>query len=205
MAGTGPPPKPVERRQRRNVRTTTERAGAGLVALPDGQIDAPPAPSGLLKATREDWATFWASPLGSLVVPADFPALRRLFCLYDERFRAYRGLRQTGRLVETEKGSALNPLASYLKGIDAEVRLLEDRFGLSPIARLRLGVALGEAAKSLEELNRSLDADDDDHDDADPRRRVVESAALPGRRVVAADAGPEDLPARPSAAGSRRG
>jgi P27 family predicted phage terminase small subunit len=180
MAGTGPPPKPVDKRQRRNQRTSTERTGVGLVALPGGQLDPPPAPSGLLKATREDWAAFWASPLGALVVLADVPALRRLFTLYDERARAYRGLRQVGRLVETEKGATLNPLAGFLKACDAEIRLLEDRFGLSPIARLRLGVALGEAAKSLDELNRSLDADDDTNDPGDdPRRRVVESASRP--------------------------
>jgi P27 family predicted phage terminase small subunit len=192
MAGNGPPPKPADQRQRRNQRTTTERAGAGLVALPGGKVDRPSAPSGLLKATREDWAAFWSSPLGALVVPADVPALRRLFTLYDERARAYRGLRQVGRLLETEKGTALNPLAGYLKSCDAEVRLLEDRFGLSPISRLRLGVALGEAAKSLDELNRSLDADDDTDEQpaADPRVRVVESTA----GAVAADAGPAGVP-----------
>src|SRR6266536_4594907 len=145
MAGNGPPPKPAEQRQRRNERTTTERAGAGLVALPGGKVEPPPAPSGLLKATREDWATFWTSALATLVTLADRPALRRLFTLYDERSRAYRGLREFGRLIDLEHGGKLNPLASYLKACDAEIRMLEDRFGLSPISRLRLGVALGEA------------------------------------------------------------
>lgn len=200
MAGTGPPPKPADKRQRRNERTSTERAGVGLVALPGGRLDPPFAPSGLLKATREDWTAFWSSPLGALVVAADVPALRRLFTLYDERARAYRGLRQAGRLVETDKGAALNPLAGYLKSCDAEVRLLEDRFGLSPIARLRLGVALGEAAKSLDELNRSLDADEpDDESAADPRRRVVESTARP----AAADAGAPGVPVDRAVPGSR--
>jgi P27 family predicted phage terminase small subunit len=191
MAGTGPPPKPAERRQRRNERTSTDRAGVGLVAITGGKLDPPPAPAGLLKRTREDWAAFWASPLGTLVVAADVPALRRLFTLYDERARAYRGLREFGRLIDLEHGGKLNPLAGYLKSCDAEIRLLEDRFGLSPIARLRLGVALGEAAKSLDELNRSLDADDhDDEPASDPRHRVVESTS----RSAAADAGPSGVP-----------
>jgi P27 family predicted phage terminase small subunit len=191
MAGTGPPPKPAERRQRRNERTSTERAGVGLVALPGGKVDPPPPPAGLLKATRQDWAEFWASPLGALIVAADVPALRRLFTLYDERARAYRGLREFGRLIDIEHGGKLNPLAGYLKACDAEVRLLEDRFGLSPIARLRLGVALGEAAKSLDELNRSLDADDPDDEPAgDPRVRVVDAASGP----AAADPRPAGVP-----------
>jgi P27 family predicted phage terminase small subunit len=174
---SGPPPKPAERRQRRNERTSTERAGVGLVALPGGKIEPPSAPTGLLKASREDWAAFWRSPLGSLVVEADYPALRRLFTLYDERFRAYQGFRKA-RLVAGSMGqTVLSPLFAAMKSMDAEIRALEDRFGLSPIARLRLGVALGEAAKSLEELNRGLDDDLDDEPAADPRVRVVESTA----------------------------
>jgi len=158
----------------------------GLVALPGGKVDPPPAPSGLLKATREDWSGFWASPLASLVIPADLPALRRLFTLYDERLRAYQGYRK-GRLVAGSMGQpVLNPLFAAMKSADAEIRALEDRLGLSPIARLRLGVALGEAARSLDELNRSLDADDDADDPAgDPRHRVVESTSQP----AAADPG----------------
>jgi P27 family predicted phage terminase small subunit len=203
---SGPPPKQPDRRQRRNERTATERAGVGLVALPGGKVDPPPPPTGLLKATREDWSGFWESPLASLVVPADVPALRRLFALYDERLRAYQGYRRQ-RLAPGSMGQpTLNPLFGAMKGMDAEIRALEDRFGLSPIARLRLGVALGEAAKSLDELNRSLDADDDpDEPDADPRARLVEPAASPARRVVTADARPAGVPPHPPAAGPRRG
>ncbi len=169
--------------------------------MPFGKVEPPPAPSGLLKATREDWATFWTSALATLVTLADRPALRRLFTLYDERSRAYRGLREFGRLIDLEHGGKLNPLASYLKACDAEIRMLEDRFGLSPISRLRLGVALGEAAKSLDELNRSLDADDDpDEPTADPRVRVVESTG----GSVAADAGSAGVPVDRAVPGPRR-
>lgn len=176
----GPPPKQPDRRQGRGERTSTKRAGVGLVALPGGKVEEPPPPAGLLKITRQDWAAFWASPLGALVVPADLPALRRLFTLYDERARAYQGYRKQ-RLAPGSMGQpALNPLFAAMKAMDAEIRMLEDRFGLSPIARLRLGVALGEAAKSLDELNRSLDADDADDESADdPRVRVVESTSRP--------------------------
>jgi P27 family predicted phage terminase small subunit len=192
MAGTGPPPKPGERRQRRNVRTSTSRAGAGLVALPTGTVEPPSAPTGLLKPTREAWAALWQTPLAALLTPADRPALERLFTLYDERVRAYRGLRSIGRLVEGEKGVTLNPLASYMKACDAEVRHLEDRFGLTPMARLRLGVQLGEAAKSLEDLNQSLDGDDADDDEpvADPRVRVVDATGGSAPADLGSQGGP---------------
>jgi P27 family predicted phage terminase small subunit len=176
---SGPPPKQSERRQRRNERTSTERAGVGLVALEGGKVEAPPPAPGLLKASRASWERFWSSPLAPLTIPADLPALERLWSLYDERARAYRGYRHE-RLVEGSQGQpVLNPLAAAMKAMDAEIRALEDRFGLTPMARLRLGVQLGEAARSLEDLNRSMDDDDpgDADEDVDPRVRVVEPAA----------------------------
>jgi len=34
---------------------------------------------------------------------------------------------------------------------------LEDRFGLNPLARIKVGLGLGEVAKTLEELNSAVD------------------------------------------------
>jgi P27 family predicted phage terminase small subunit len=171
----GPPPKPPDRRQGRGARTSTKRAGAGLVALPAGKVEAPPPPAGLLKATRDAWERFWGSSLASLVVPdTDLLALRRLWTLYDERARALNGYRKA-RLVRGSMGQvALSPLARVIEACDAEIRALEDRFGLTPMARLRLGVQLGEAARSLEDLSAALD-DEGDQETAgqDPRRLLV--------------------------------
>ena len=166
-----PPRKPDVRRQD----TRTVRAGAGL-ALVQATAVVPAAPAGLLVETRDAWAVFWGSELAArLVLPTDRPAVRRLFTLYDERARAlsaYRAERlttgSTGQLV-------LSPMAKMIQVCDGEIRQLEDRFGLTPLSRLRLGVTLGEAARSLEELNRSL-ADDPD-EDVDPRLGVVDAAA----------------------------
>jgi hypothetical protein len=161
----------------------------------------------LLKATREDWVEFWRSPLGSLAVPADIPAVRRLFTLYDERTRAYNGYRRKRLVLGGNKQQALNPLLAAMGMLDKEIRALEDRFGLTPMARLRLGVALGEAARSLEDLNRGLDDDPDDDagEDADPRVRVVESAAQAQGRIAATDARPADRTVGRTESRPRRG
>ena len=163
---SGPPPKPTERRQRRNI-------GPRLGLVSSAPATAPPAPSGLLKATREAWDALWASPLAQFLDPVtDGPVLRRLWSLYDERERAYRGYRRA-RLVEGSQGQlVLNPLGRLMMQMDAEIRQLEDRIGLSPRARLQLGITLGEAARSLADLNRALEIDDDD-DDADPRLYAI--------------------------------
>jgi hypothetical protein len=64
----------------------------------------------------------------------------------------------------------LNPLTKQLGAVDAEIRQLEDRFGLSPRAAMALGIIFTDLHKNLDELNREANADDDDQDEEeDPR------------------------------------
>lgn len=128
MTGTrGPISKDPEKRRRRNK----EPAARQLPPLP---ADTPPPaaekktprpkkaeipPLGLgrnvLKSTHDWWKTVWASPMAGEWIASDVPALRRLASLLDLSAR----------------GEAKATLLS-------EIRQLEDRFGLSPMARLRL-------------------------------------------------------------------
>ena len=50
---------------------------------------------------------------------------------------------------------------------DAEIRSLEDRLGMTPKARLQLGVEFGKAVKTLDDLNKTLNADEEE----DPRKQ----------------------------------
>lgn len=157
---------------------------AAVLAL-HAKGEPPEPPAGLLVATREAWAGFWTSPLAALVIPADLPSLRRLFELYDERARAWRGYRRH-RLVEGSQGQpVINPLAKAAAAFDAEVRQLEDRFGLTPAARLKLGIRLGRAAKSLEDLARELDGEPSEldrlRDKARERYRNLQTTSLDPR------------------------
>jgi hypothetical protein len=75
----------------------------------------PATPVGLSPAIGRWWRLVWASPMAAVWLAADVPALERLARLLDKR----------------ERGSG--PAAEL-----AEIRQLEDRFGLSPLARRRL-------------------------------------------------------------------
>ena len=151
--------KPAEKRQGRGTRD----AGVLTVAA------ATPVPTADLswrEGTVERWVGFWQSGLASQVEPSDVPALRRLFWLYDEVDRIKDALEDTGRVVAGSQGQPRpNPLYKQVSEFQAEARQLEDRFGLSPRARLQLGIALGAAHASLDALNERLQAkvvDDDD-------------------------------------------
>ena len=162
----GPGPKNSERRQRAN------RAPSLHVVVGGGpKVVAPPPQKHWLQQTREAWAAYWSSDLAQVIDPAtDGPAVLRLFTLHDERERAYRGYRKKRVVTGSRRQQVTNPLARVMIALDAEVRQLEDRLGLTPRARLQLGVTYGEAARSLEAMNHALEADyGADADEEDPR------------------------------------
>lgn len=159
----GPQPKDPNRRQRRNTGAVVPFRTAGVVI-------APPLPPGFLVATRDLWQSFWKSPLGQAVeAKSDIGAIGRLFTLMDERERAYRAYRKQRVIHGSQGQKVISPMARAMSVFDAEIRQLEDRFGMTPRARLQLGIQFGEAAKSLAELNRMLEEDHQENEDTDPR------------------------------------
>lgn len=163
MAGRGPAPKDPEQRQRRNAPKALAVVAPGVEAA----MEVPQPPGGLLKRTRDRWAAYWESPVAKLADPvSDLTALERLFRLYDDLERGNATVAKQGHMVTGSQGQAvMNPLLRHMQSVMAEVRQLEDRFGLSPRARLSLNVTLGEAAKSLADLNAEFTVGGEDDDD----------------------------------------
>lgn len=153
-------PKPDRLRQR------DRDAQLGIIALEGGLRDVPTPPKGWLVSSEEAWRSFWTSGLAQVIqVDTDMPVVERLFSLRDERERMARVVRKSRVVLGSQGQPRANPLYAQITSFDAEIRQLEDRLGLSPIARLRLGVTFGDAARSLADLNKDL-ADDDHRDDA---------------------------------------
>ena len=158
---SGPPPKPADKRQRRNKKTNIVPFRAV-----GKKRKVPPPPRGLLKQTEKLWKDYWNSQLAQVVEPdTDLPAITRLFTLYDERERAYRGFRMRRLIIGSQGQPVLNPLGRLMLQLDAEIHQLEDRLGLTPKSRLQLGITLGDAMRSLDDLNRKLMADDNEEED----------------------------------------
>src|SRR5688572_2948826 len=109
---SGPPPKPAHLRQRLN-----RKAGAGTIeALDTPEIPDIPNPDARVwhKLTLDSWTRAWESPMASQWLPTDVDALGRLALLWDAFYK--------------------EPDAKVM----AEIRLQEQRFGLSPLDRSRL-------------------------------------------------------------------
>jgi P27 family predicted phage terminase small subunit len=147
------PKKPADRRQNHKTKDV------GLVVLSDVGGPVPVADGSWREGTVERWVQFWGSPLASQVEPSDEGAFRRLFRLYDEIDRMWDAVEETGRVVAGSQGQPRpNPLLKQVQEFQAEARQLEDRFGLSPLSRLRLGITFADAQASLDGLNARLAA-----------------------------------------------
>jgi hypothetical protein len=112
MAGRGPSPKAAQLRRRRNV-------AAEFTPLPaqgrDGPIPELPGADALLESTRAWWDALWRSPMATQYIELD-------------RY----GLAMLARMLDMEaRGDATAALRR-------EIRLWEDRFGLSAAGRRSL-------------------------------------------------------------------
>lgn len=109
---SGPPPKPAHLRQRSN-----QRAGHAVIVAVNG-LKVPEIPNPDARAwhplTLTAWENAWQSPMASQWLDTDVDALGRLACLWDAFYQA--------------------PDAKVM----SEIRLQEQRFGLSPLDRSRL-------------------------------------------------------------------
>lgn len=143
--------KPASRRQGRGT--------ADLQPVTSLPVRVPDPPGRVRESTVERWDEFWRSKIARQVEESDHEALRRLFRLYDEIERLWDGIEDMGRVVEGSQGQPRpNPLFKQVESFQAEARQLEDRFGLSPKARLQLGITFVEAQRGLDELNDRLAA-----------------------------------------------
>lgn len=179
----GPRAKPDARRQRANARPSLGIVKAGGAG--DLEVVFPPPRSAWIEQTTEDYRAYVASPLANLIAPADLPALLRLFDYRDELAVTMRRYTRR-RVVEGSMGQpTLSPYAKMIAPLESAIAKLEDRFGLTPDSRLKLGITFGEAARTLDDLNDDLTDDErGDHDDEasgvdDDPRLVV----LPGEVV----------------------
>ncbi|HET6291725.1 MAG TPA: hypothetical protein VFG33_00070 [Kribbella sp.] len=136
--------KSAEDRQRRNMPASLG-GGAEPAAAPD-------PPADLSDVLRGQWVGLWSSPVAALMDPvSDLPAVVRLFELYElaDRVQA-----QLAAAAEVDSG-----LVGARVRLASEIRLAEGQLGLSPRARLALGVALvaGQKAASLDDLADDAD------------------------------------------------
>ena len=149
--------------------TTKPPADRPAIVLPAEGPDHP-APDLVGEHSRRAldlWAHWWSTPMATLWGPFDARSLERLLELMEESW--------TPRY--DRNGNEVGPAGTTL----AEIRQLEDRFGLSPAARKKLGWQVeGIDAVDTGDLVPTEDSGPElpkPGSDADPRLRVVQDTA----------------------------
>jgi Phage terminase, small subunit len=166
----------------RSRRRDARRHSGAEVTLLHGEARVPEPSEHWSNETVAEWNGYWGSDVARLATDETVPVVRRLHDLRDERRLLFEGIRKSGaRLTLGHKGQPrANPLYRVVLEIDAEIRMLEDRLGLSPLSKLQLGVVLGDAGGALDALNADFEADEADADDEpDPRRGAIEVRESP--------------------------
>lgn len=138
----GPAPKPAGQRRRRNKAPV---AATLTSSSKRGRAPNLPGSAKMLASTRDWWKTVWASPMAAHWIEADRPAVVRLAHLQDLVARELRGWTDrddVGHLVEDDQVPELVRVklggAMVSVTLLAEMRQIEDRLGLTPMARKRL-------------------------------------------------------------------
>jgi P27 family predicted phage terminase small subunit len=166
----GPQSKNPANRQRRNAPSQLRVVSGGR--LPEPVMPRPDSHSQMLKQTQDSWSEFWASDVGAALVSTDVPSVVRLFRLRDQWERCARAVHVDPLTLGSQGQMVENPLAKRMDRIGGEIRQLEDRFGLNPAARAKLNVSFGDAVRSVDDLSRRFQADDDD------RLQIIDAAAV---------------------------
>lgn len=144
----GPPPKHPAQRRRRNAEPAKRTVAKRARRVPD-------APRGLSPAARAWWTRVWKSPLAGQWGDADVPQVQRLARIISAmsvdgaaQSKAAAQLRTLEDALGVDLG-AVREVLNHGLGLDtrlmAEARQLEDRLGLSPLARHRMAWELDEA------------------------------------------------------------
>jgi len=156
----GPLPKEEGARQNRRARSNLR-----LIEQHEANPMPTPAPPSNLSAARiADWDIFFDSPLAGLVKDTDLSVVRRLWTYYQQHDELT-AIFQKSRLVAGSTGQPrMNPAADGLMKLETAILRLENELGLTPSARLRLGITFADATNSLEKLTEHVMELDDDYD-----------------------------------------
>jgi P27 family predicted phage terminase small subunit len=144
--------KPADRRQ-----PGSKTHDIGVVRALPAHVPAIPKPAPHWREeVVEGWNDYWSSPMaGQVTKPTDAPALRRLFDLRHRYLVALDAFDAEPIVVGSTGQPTMSPWAQEVHRLEAAVSKGEDKFGLTPSARLKLGVTYEEGV-SLAARNADL-------------------------------------------------
>jgi len=132
-------------------------AHRALVGAPDVFTQAPPAPESLPAGARLVWDVGCAELLPRGLHPSDLPLVEMLAVAIYRHRQAREYIAQTG-LLEDGDGLRANPMLKVEKDTAATYLRLAETLGLTPAARMRLGIMQVAGQSMLVSIAERVDA-----------------------------------------------
>lgn len=105
---------------------------------------------------REEWDIYWGSPAGAVARPEDKPAVVRLFKLR-ANFEASLAIASEEPQVNGSTGQVRpNPFFDTALKLETAITRLENELGLTPKARITLGLSTAQTALTVAQINERL-------------------------------------------------
>lgn len=121
-------------------------------------VTTPECPAGLHAVAAAAWREFWDSPIaGAIDYGADGAALRRWIACVSEREHASEAMAGELLVDGSMHNKVINPLVGYVDKLTKEITHYEEHFGMTPLARMRLGIAIESGKASIADLAARLD------------------------------------------------
>lgn len=154
MGSRGPLPKEEGKRQNRRSRSNLR-----LIEQHDPTRPTPTPPEKLSARQLASWQAYFDSQLSALIKETDLPVVERLWRYYQQH-EELTDVFDKARLVPGSQGQPrINPAHDAIMKLEGAIHRLENELGLTPSARLRLGITFSDATMSLEKITQQL------HDD----------------------------------------
>lgn len=156
-------------RQKKPAGSTVDKRNGRQEVIPTQSVERFDAPMGLMPTSYEAWDDFWNDRQSWLLTRSGKPVLVRWIKAYD-RYTRYSELADERPL---ERGSTGQMTASpYFKIADqarSVMEACEKQLGIGGLNAASLGIAAIQEKKSLADLGRVLQEDNDDDEEDDPR------------------------------------
>ena len=147
-------------------------------AAPTTVQGVPKAPAGLGLDELKQWDAYWTSPQAQLLLETEHVIVGR----YIDALARYRRATELADANPVTRGSqgqdVESPYYSIAERALKTAERCEAQLGVGPLHRMKLGVQVGEASRSLADLNAALMGGEVDDDGDDPRA-IYDAAVEP--------------------------
>lgn len=161
--------KPAEQLQGRGSRFKGE--STLILVPPDAEKPIPAFPVDLDPKYKPVWEAYWGDGIAKLVTTADHYDIGRFFWLLSQRDTLQREALENPIALGSMDQEVPNPKFRIVDRLNREIEKYREQLGILPLARMRLGVAAGQAKEAtVRGLQAELDAATSSVET--PRRRV---------------------------------